>query len=147
MGTFYYANGAYYHGEWKANVKDGQGRHTFEDGKVYQGRFEADHMVDYSKPEVPKDENPVCSLRLRRLEACERLRLHRHLGPGDDLEASGPQRAHQGTLHGLLAGSSGVHTGVSYIEIDDISQIHKMKCRIYIDHIIHIIDVESYVGL
>ncbi|CAJ1378162.1 unnamed protein product [Effrenium voratum] len=60
IGTFYYANGAYYHGEWKANVKEGHGRHTFDDGKVYQGSFEADRMVD-SKPDTAKtDDNPVC---------------------------------------------------------------------------------------
>jgi len=60
VGTFYYANGAYYSGEWKSNVKDGNGRHTFDDGKVYDGKFEADRMVDYSKPELSKEENPVC---------------------------------------------------------------------------------------
>lgn len=60
VGTFYYANGAYYHGDWKGNVKEGHGRHTFDDGKVYDEKFEVDRMVDYSKPENPKDENPVC---------------------------------------------------------------------------------------
>eukprot|EP00442_Polarella_glacialis_P036644 CAMPEP_0115112738 /NCGR_PEP_ID=MMETSP0227-20121206/40872_1 /TAXON_ID=89957 /ORGANISM="Polarella glacialis, Strain CCMP 1383" /LENGTH=382 /DNA_ID=CAMNT_0002512469 /DNA_START=72 /DNA_END=1216 /DNA_ORIENTATION=+ len=51
-GTFYYANGAYYHGEWQDHVKQGQGRHTFDDGQVYEGLFEADKMVNYSKPET-----------------------------------------------------------------------------------------------
>lgn len=60
VGTFYYATGAYYSGEWKNNVKEGHGRHTFDDGKVYDGKFEADRMVDYSKPELSKEENPVC---------------------------------------------------------------------------------------
>eukprot|EP00439_Symbiodinium_sp_Y106_P007655 s5214_g1.t1 len=62
-GTFYYANGAYYHGEWKGNVKEGHGRHTFDDGKVYDGKFEADRMVDYSRPEPSAkslDDNPIC---------------------------------------------------------------------------------------
>eukprot|EP00931_Biecheleriopsis_adriatica_P026363 TRINITY_DN16053_c1_g1_i1.p1 TRINITY_DN16053_c1_g1~~TRINITY_DN16053_c1_g1_i1.p1 ORF type:complete len:1165 (-),score=300.95 TRINITY_DN16053_c1_g1_i1:47-3541(-) len=67
LGTFYYANGAYYHGEWKNHMKHGFGRHTFEDGKVYTGAFEADRMLNYSKPEpltkaqAALEENPICS--------------------------------------------------------------------------------------
>lgn len=59
VGTFYYANGAYYHGEWKNHVKQGHGRHTFEDGHVYEGPFEEDRMTQYVAP-TDVDENPVC---------------------------------------------------------------------------------------
>ena len=74
-GTFYYANGAYYHGdarthlhratpqtlpmctsicnkcccvfeEWKGNVKEGHGRHTFDDGKVYDGSLPLNIICD-----------------------------------------------------------------------------------------------------
>ena len=50
--------------EWMGNVKEGHGRHTFDDGKVYDGsaswpklrswppplcrKFEVDRMVEYS---------------------------------------------------------------------------------------------------
>ena len=129
VGTFYYANGAYYSGEllavlrtavvcvknsngknqrqeWKSNVKEGNGRHTFDDGKVYDGygpRFFNDvkrpcercltfccwgnlkliawwttvwhpdalalfldksKCCDGGKPELSKEENPVCGFRL-----------------------------------------------------------------------------------
>mmetsp|Transcript_53786 Transcript_53786/g.149248 ORF Transcript_53786/g.149248 Transcript_53786/m.149248 type:complete len:1067 (-) Transcript_53786:248-3448(-) len=59
VGTFYYANGAYYHGEWRNHVKQGHGRHTFEDGHTYEGPFEDDRMTHYVPPQDP-DENPVC---------------------------------------------------------------------------------------
>jgi len=39
VGTFYYANGAYYRGEWKAHTREGHGRHTFEDGRAFEGSF------------------------------------------------------------------------------------------------------------
>lgn len=36
VGTFLYANGAKYVGEWSANLKAGHGIFTFEDGSVYE---------------------------------------------------------------------------------------------------------------
>eukprot|EP00927_Polykrikos_kofoidii_P013942 TRINITY_DN16084_c0_g1_i1.p1 TRINITY_DN16084_c0_g1~~TRINITY_DN16084_c0_g1_i1.p1 ORF type:complete len:1146 (+),score=219.75 TRINITY_DN16084_c0_g1_i1:182-3619(+) len=45
IGTFYYANGAYYHGGWKGHVKSGQGRHTSEEGSVYEGIFVNDRLL------------------------------------------------------------------------------------------------------
>jgi len=67
IGTFYYANGSYYHGGWKNHQKSGQGRHTFEEGRYEEGIFLNDrmygsptntgHVVD--PPGYDKD-NPIC---------------------------------------------------------------------------------------
>mmetsp|Transcript_106233 Transcript_106233/g.298759 ORF Transcript_106233/g.298759 Transcript_106233/m.298759 type:complete len:1017 (-) Transcript_106233:111-3161(-) len=70
VGTFYYANGSWYHGEWKGHVKNGQGRHTTEDGTVYEGIFVNDRRV--TDPQSPSEgslrqfspsyveDNPIC---------------------------------------------------------------------------------------
>lgn len=60
-GTFYYANGAKYEGEWVEHVKQGMGRHTFEEGHVYAGRFEDDRMCDYTAP-AENEESPTAKL-------------------------------------------------------------------------------------
>lgn len=39
QGTFYYANGAVYKGEWHDNRKNGQGTFTSRDGRVYNSEF------------------------------------------------------------------------------------------------------------
>ena len=39
-GTFTYANGDKYVGEWKDGNKNGQGTYTFADGRVKEGIFE-----------------------------------------------------------------------------------------------------------
>lgn len=44
-GTFFYANGSTYVGEWQDNVKSGYGVVTYHDGSVFEGRFELDRMV------------------------------------------------------------------------------------------------------
>jgi hypothetical protein len=65
-GTFYYANGSYYHGEWMDHAKNGRGRHVFEDGSIYEGLFVNDQMVGPSsaiKDTAPlyfAEENPTC---------------------------------------------------------------------------------------
>jgi len=45
-GTFYYANGATYAGEWRSNQKHGPGVFVFEDGSVFDGLFAHDRMAD-----------------------------------------------------------------------------------------------------
>jgi len=44
-GTFYYATGARYTGDWAANAKHGEGAFMFEDGTVYEGSFAVDRCV------------------------------------------------------------------------------------------------------
>ena len=46
QGTFFFANGSRYVGEWVDNQKHGDGLLSFEDGSVYQGPFVNDRMSD-----------------------------------------------------------------------------------------------------
>lgn len=45
-GTFHYANGNVYKGQWKANKRHGKGVMTWVDGASYVGMFEADEPVE-----------------------------------------------------------------------------------------------------
>ncbi|KAI8894713.1 hypothetical protein BC833DRAFT_543256 [Globomyces pollinis-pini] len=57
-GIFYYSNGARYCGEWKDNIKDGSGIHITETGRVYNGLFANDKMIE--RNELFNNENPYC---------------------------------------------------------------------------------------
>ena len=46
QGTFFYANGSRYEGQWVRGAKEGHGLFTFEDGSVYEGPFLKDRMAD-----------------------------------------------------------------------------------------------------
>ncbi|KAI9143913.1 hypothetical protein BKA69DRAFT_1059733 [Paraphysoderma sedebokerense] len=45
MGTFYYANGAIYTGEWEDNMKHGSGYYITENGREYFGDWKLDKVV------------------------------------------------------------------------------------------------------
>ncbi|XP_055017146.1 radial spoke head 10 homolog B, partial [Boleophthalmus pectinirostris] len=45
QGTFYYADGAVYEGEWRNNKKHGTGKFTFKNGKVFHREFVNDQMI------------------------------------------------------------------------------------------------------
>jgi hypothetical protein len=47
-GTFYYADGSRYCGQWEENVKCGYGVHTHPDGGVSEGIFKLDRLVRVS---------------------------------------------------------------------------------------------------
>ena len=49
VGTFLYANGTKYVGDWHKNMKHGHGVFTFEDGSVYEGPFAHDKMVETTR--------------------------------------------------------------------------------------------------
>ena len=44
---FFYASGAIYDGCWKNNLKHGPGKFVFKNGRIYEGVFEYDHMVEH----------------------------------------------------------------------------------------------------
>jgi hypothetical protein len=44
-GTFFYADGSRYCGQWEDNVKCGYGVHTLPDGGVSEGMFKQDRLV------------------------------------------------------------------------------------------------------
>jgi len=46
LGTFFYANGACYQGEWRDHMKQGHGRHTDDDGRVSEGFYERDRLTE-----------------------------------------------------------------------------------------------------
>ncbi|NXY62502.1 R10B2 protein, partial [Callaeas wilsoni] len=46
-GTFIYADGAMYSGEWDCNKKHGKGIFVFKNGHVFQGEFVNDHPVEH----------------------------------------------------------------------------------------------------
>ncbi|XP_029312603.1 LOW QUALITY PROTEIN: radial spoke head 10 homolog B [Cottoperca gobio] len=50
QGSFYYACGAIYEGEWRKNEKHGKGKFTFEDGRVFEGEFVEDQMMTHKAP-------------------------------------------------------------------------------------------------
>jgi len=54
-GTFYFADGSKYEGEWKANRKHGFGIYYYSNGALYKGRFEDDRM---EKEEGEEEEGP-----------------------------------------------------------------------------------------
>ena len=43
-GTYRYANGAVYEGEWKAGKQEGRGKFRWDDGDEYEGEFKADQI-------------------------------------------------------------------------------------------------------
>ena len=43
-GTYRYANGAVYEGEWKAGQQEGRGKFRWDDGDEYEGEFKADQI-------------------------------------------------------------------------------------------------------
>jgi hypothetical protein len=43
-GTYTFANGNVYEGEWKAGKKEGRGTYTYADGAVYEGEYKAGEM-------------------------------------------------------------------------------------------------------
>src|SRR3990167_354977 len=45
IGTFFYADGSKYEGEWVENQKHGYAIHTLEDGSVNEGYYERDRLV------------------------------------------------------------------------------------------------------
>jgi hypothetical protein len=45
FGTFFYANGSQYMGEWLDNSKHGQGCFIHPDGRIHYGNFEMDRMI------------------------------------------------------------------------------------------------------
>jgi hypothetical protein len=61
-GTFYYADGSRYCGQWEDNVKCGYGVHTHPDGGVSEGIFKLDRLVrDLMLTDVQFDEDCICS--------------------------------------------------------------------------------------
>ncbi len=46
VGTFFYASGAVYHGQWKQNLKEGSGKYIFENGTPYEGEFIANKVSE-----------------------------------------------------------------------------------------------------
>ena len=48
-GTYIYANGDKYVGEWKNGKKDGQGTYTFVDGRIISGEFKKDKHWNITK--------------------------------------------------------------------------------------------------
>lgn len=38
----YYVNGDYYDGEWLSNLKEGEGKYTFQNRDFYDGKWEKD---------------------------------------------------------------------------------------------------------
>ena len=44
-GTYYYADGSVYKGDWKTNQHNGQGTYEFPNGTVYEGEWK-NHLMD-----------------------------------------------------------------------------------------------------
>jgi hypothetical protein len=45
VGTYVWASGEVYKGEYKANARHGKGKMTYSDGTIYEGVWEADKKV------------------------------------------------------------------------------------------------------
>ncbi|XP_075239226.1 radial spoke head 10 homolog B-like isoform X2 [Convolutriloba macropyga] len=59
MGTFIYANGSRYRGPWNNNLKHGPGGViTFRTGRVLQGEFKFDKMVDHPELDLEQSTTP-----------------------------------------------------------------------------------------
>jgi len=43
-GTFYYATGAKYVGEWMNNMKHGNGKYIFKNGLVFEGKNDPSYL-------------------------------------------------------------------------------------------------------
>ena len=61
VGTYTFANGDKYAGEWKDDKKHGQGTYTFASGRVWKGFWSNDDFVSgekYAAGEAPSGEGP-----------------------------------------------------------------------------------------
>ena len=48
-GTYTWADGAVYDGEWKDNKRNGKGTNTWPDGDVHEGEYKDDKMNGHGK--------------------------------------------------------------------------------------------------
>jgi len=62
-GTFFYANGSQYTGQWDSNQKHGEGVYVFPDGRIYAGLFYKDRIDESAIQSVPHNTilNPKAS--------------------------------------------------------------------------------------